>query len=141
MLAYRYLFAQLVSRELRRKYKGSRLGVLWYLVNPLVLLGVYTLIGYSLLRNQLANHMTDHGWSVSGIALTIVFPTCGLMHAIYVAYAVSYRYDVDWTGLGIDWLAVPAAIYFVWVVRSLSLGRFRDWNRGTVGVQPNLVAA
>jgi ABC-type polysaccharide/polyol phosphate export permease len=46
---YRYLFAQLVSRELRRKYKGSRLGVLWYLVNPLVLLGAYTLMfGYVL---------------------------------------------------------------------------------------------
>jgi ABC-type polysaccharide/polyol phosphate export permease len=41
---YRYLFTQLVSRELRRKYKGSRLGVLWYLVNPLVLLGAYTLL-------------------------------------------------------------------------------------------------
>ncbi len=49
VLAYRYLFAQLVSRELRRKYKGSRLGVLWYLVNPLVLLGAYTLMfGYVL---------------------------------------------------------------------------------------------
>lgn len=49
MLAYRYLFSQLVSRELRRKYKGSRLGVLWYLINPLVLMGAYTLMfGYVL---------------------------------------------------------------------------------------------
>lgn len=46
-MRYRYLFTQLVSRELRRKYKGSTLGVLWYLVNPLVLLGAYTLMfGY-----------------------------------------------------------------------------------------------
>jgi ABC-type polysaccharide/polyol phosphate export permease len=44
VLPYRYLFAQLVARELRRKYKGSRLGVLWYLVNPLVLMGAYTLM-------------------------------------------------------------------------------------------------
>jgi ABC-type polysaccharide/polyol phosphate export permease len=44
MAGYRYLFAQLVSRELRRKYKGSSLGVLWYLVNPLVLMGAYTLM-------------------------------------------------------------------------------------------------
>src|SRR5437763_9323738 len=49
MVAYRYLFSQLFSRELRRKYKGSTLGVAWYLVNPLVLLGAYTLIfGYVL---------------------------------------------------------------------------------------------
>ena len=52
MLAYRYLFAQLVSRELRRKYKGSRLGVLWYLVNPLVLLGAYTLMFGHVLKVQ-----------------------------------------------------------------------------------------
>jgi ABC-type polysaccharide/polyol phosphate export permease len=52
VLAYRYLFAQLVSRELRRKYKGSRLGVLWYLVNPLVLMGAYTLMFGHVLRVQ-----------------------------------------------------------------------------------------
>ena len=44
MAAYRYLYVQLVARELRRKYKGSSLGVLWYLINPLVLLGAYTLM-------------------------------------------------------------------------------------------------
>ena len=44
MTRYRYLFGQLVRRELRRKYKGSTLGVLWYLINPLVLLGAYTLM-------------------------------------------------------------------------------------------------
>src|SRR5438270_4243317 len=52
MLAYRYLFTQLVSRELRRKYKGSRLGVLWYLVNPLVLMGAYTLMFGHVLKVQ-----------------------------------------------------------------------------------------
>jgi lipopolysaccharide transport system permease protein len=44
MLSYRYLFSQLVRRELRQKYKGSALGVLWYVVNPLVLMGAYTLM-------------------------------------------------------------------------------------------------
>lgn len=41
---YRYLFAQMVRRELRQKYKGSALGVLWYVLNPLVLMGAYTLM-------------------------------------------------------------------------------------------------
>jgi ABC-type polysaccharide/polyol phosphate export permease len=44
VLRYRYLFEQMVRRELRQKYKGSALGVLWYLVNPLVLMGAYTLM-------------------------------------------------------------------------------------------------
>lgn len=38
---YGYLFEQLVRRELRQKYKGTFVGVLWYLVNPLVLMAVY----------------------------------------------------------------------------------------------------
>jgi lipopolysaccharide transport system permease protein len=57
MLAYRYLFTQLVSRELRRKYKGSSLGVLWYLINPLVLLGAYTLMFGHVLKVQ---HFPDY---------------------------------------------------------------------------------
>ena len=41
MLRYRFLFEQMVRRELRQKYKGSALGVLWYVLNPLVLMGAY----------------------------------------------------------------------------------------------------
>jgi homopolymeric O-antigen transport system permease protein len=44
VLRYRYLFEQMVRRELRQKYKGSLLGVLWYVVNPLVLMGAYALM-------------------------------------------------------------------------------------------------
>ena len=43
-MAYRYLFEQMVRRELRQKYRGSALGVLWYVVNPLVLMGAYYLM-------------------------------------------------------------------------------------------------
>lgn len=50
MFQYRFLFEQMVRRELRQKYKGSALGVLWYLVNPLVLMGAYALVFSVLLR-------------------------------------------------------------------------------------------
>jgi ABC-type polysaccharide/polyol phosphate export permease len=42
--AYRYLYEQMVRRELRQKYKGSALGVAYYLVNPLVLTAAYALM-------------------------------------------------------------------------------------------------
>jgi lipopolysaccharide transport system permease protein len=41
---YRYLFEQMVRRELRQKYQGSALGVAWYIVNPLVLMAAYYLM-------------------------------------------------------------------------------------------------
>jgi lipopolysaccharide transport system permease protein len=44
LFRYRELFFSLFRRELRVKYRGSVLGVVWTLVNPLVLVGVYTLV-------------------------------------------------------------------------------------------------
>jgi homopolymeric O-antigen transport system permease protein len=44
LLRHRFLFEQMVRRELRQKYKGSALGVAWYVVNPLVLMGAYELM-------------------------------------------------------------------------------------------------
>ncbi|MGI9081722.1 MAG: ABC transporter permease [Thermoleophilaceae bacterium] len=49
-MRYRFLFEQMVRRELRQKYKGSALGVLWYFVNPLVLMGAYALVFSVLLK-------------------------------------------------------------------------------------------
>jgi ABC-type polysaccharide/polyol phosphate export permease len=50
VLRYRFLFEQMVRRELRQKYKGSALGVVWYLINPLVLMGAYALVFSVLLK-------------------------------------------------------------------------------------------
>jgi ABC-type polysaccharide/polyol phosphate export permease len=50
VLRYRFLFEQLVRRELRQKYKGSALGLAWYFVNPLVLMGAYALVFSVLLK-------------------------------------------------------------------------------------------
>ena len=47
---YRFLFEQMVRRELRQKYKGSVLGVFWYLLNPIVLMGAYLLVFSVLLK-------------------------------------------------------------------------------------------
>ena len=44
MFRHRFLFEQMVRRELRQKYKGSALGIGWYLINPLVLMGAYALV-------------------------------------------------------------------------------------------------
>jgi len=54
-LRYRYLFEQMVRRELRQKYKGSALGVFWYLVNP-VLMGAYTVMFSLVLHSPFQIH-------------------------------------------------------------------------------------
>jgi hypothetical protein len=96
----------------------------------LLLVGLYMAIGAVLLRTQLHNHRITGGWSLSGLSLTIVFPTCALMHGVWIVYGARGDYPVDTHLLVIDALAVPAAAYFLWVVWSLSSGRMVDWNSG-----------
>ncbi len=44
LFRYRQLIAVLTARDLKARYRGSVLGFFWSLANPLLLLGVYTLV-------------------------------------------------------------------------------------------------
>ncbi len=94
-----------------------------------LLVGIHITIGYFLIRTQLRNREGLGGWSVSGISLGAVFPTCAVMHAAVAVYGLSGLYGFDLNGFVIDWLAVPAALYFLWVVHGLYQDALRDWNR------------
>jgi hypothetical protein len=96
-------------------------------LSPNVLLIVlYVMIGYYLGVAQISNWRSTGRWSVSGLALTVVFPTCAVMHGAWMVYASTGLYAADAHGRVIDWLAVPSAIYFVWVVRAIARGALRD---------------
>jgi len=75
MVRHRFLFEQMVRRELRQKYKGSVLGVLWYLVNPVVLMGAYALVFSVLLK-------------VADIEDYPLFLICGLIVWVFFAQAL-----------------------------------------------------
>ena len=98
-------------------------------VPNLMLVAVYGMIGYYLVRTQLANRQPLGGFSVSGLALAVIFPTCATMHAVYSFYALRNQYPIMPLGAAIDWVAVPAGIYFLWVVQALYRGTALDWNR------------
>src|ERR687887_247660 len=44
VIRYRELFGNLFRRDLQAKYRGSALGVLWSIANPVLLMGVYLLV-------------------------------------------------------------------------------------------------
>src|SRR6266498_620097 len=44
LFRYRGLIQSLVARELKARYRGSALGFVWSLVNPLLLLLIYTYV-------------------------------------------------------------------------------------------------
>src|SRR5918911_3331537 len=51
LLRYRDLFANLFRRDFQAKYRGSALGIVWSLVNPLSLTAVYLVVFGLLLKN------------------------------------------------------------------------------------------
>ncbi|MGH2704053.1 MAG: hypothetical protein ACRDJ4_02855 [Actinomycetota bacterium] len=100
----------------------------WIALPNLGLFVIYMTIGYFLLRTQLQAHGGSGGWSTSGLSLAFVFPTCALMHAVFILYAGVGLYALDPHGFVIDWAGVPAGLYFLWVVRRLYHEALRDWN-------------
>lgn len=51
LYAYREMIFSLVRRDLNGRYKGSALGFFWTFLNPLMQLGVYTLVFSVIMRN------------------------------------------------------------------------------------------
>lgn len=51
LYAYREMIFSLVRRDLKGRYKGSILGFFWTFLNPLLQLGVYTLVFSTIMKN------------------------------------------------------------------------------------------
>jgi lipopolysaccharide transport system permease protein len=71
VLRYPDLFLNVFRRELYGKYRGSVLGLLWTLINPLALLGVYTLVFSVLLKAFQIEHYPL--FVVSGLVTWVFF--------------------------------------------------------------------
>jgi hypothetical protein len=94
------------------------------LVPNLFLFVNYTVVGALVARTQLARRPGLGGWSISGLAMSGVFFTCGVAHLV-----AGLTIRPDWHVLIFDIPGVPFSIYFLWVVRSLHRRSLRDWNR------------
>jgi len=55
LLRYRELVRNLVARDLKVRYRNSVLGFLWCLLNPLMMMGVFTLVFTVLMRSSIPN--------------------------------------------------------------------------------------
>ena len=71
---FRGLLATLTARELKARYRGSVLGFLWSLANPLLLLAIYTFVFNVIFKPR-----------VPGIEPYALFVVCGLFPWIWLA--------------------------------------------------------
>ena len=78
---YRELLKTNVKKEIRGKYKGSWLGVIWTFLNPLLMLAVYAFVFPYILRVEVENYTIF--MIVALIPWTLTFPDS--------VYAVQFR--------------------------------------------------
>jgi lipopolysaccharide transport system permease protein len=72
---FRQLVALLVSRELKVRYKRSVLGVLWTMMNPLLLMVVYAVVFSTILRAAVPNYTI---FLLAGLLPWIFFSTASM---------------------------------------------------------------
>lgn len=84
---YRYLLLLLTRNQISKKYRGSILGILWSLLNPLLQMVVLTLIFSSLFKNHIENFPL---YMISGRLIYEFFAngTSGTMKSIVDASAL-----------------------------------------------------
>ncbi len=72
LLVFRGLLSTLVVRELKARYRGSVLGFFWSLVNPLLLLGVYTFVFSVIFQPRFMNERMEAPYAL--FLMTGLFP-------------------------------------------------------------------
>ena len=73
LYAYRELLKTNVQKEIRGKYKGSFLGVLWSFLNPLLMVLVYALVFPYIMRMNVPNYLV---YLITGVIPWNFFTTC-----------------------------------------------------------------
>ncbi len=103
---YRELFVQLVRKDLKVRYKNSSLGFVWSMLNPLFLLGVYTLV-FSILGAAFKDFPI---WLITGLLFWNFFAASlngGARSITRNAYLVA---KVRFPGRSCRWPSVGAAL-------------------------------
>lgn len=99
------------------------------LLPSIVLVAAWLAIGLSLMRGQQIRRALLGGWSLSGVVVTLIFPTGAVA---YATQALTVRPTM--ASIVVDWLGVPAALWFWRECRRLTGSLERTAHRHTVTV-------
>lgn len=133
LFRYREMFTGLVDREVRARYKGSVLGFVWSLLNPLLMMAVYSLIFSVYMRINIPNYslflfcgLLPWGWFTSSItnATATITANANLIKKIYFPLEILPLVNVT-TNLVNFLFSLPVLLAFMAVMH--------------VGLTPNLL--
>ena len=113
LLRFRGLLATLTRRELAARYRGSLLGFLWSLVNPLLLLAVYTVVFEVVFRQRFGEVRPYAVFLVAGLFPWTWLATALLEGTVSLSarrprLSVSRLFTVHWSCAYRAWMSLPA---------------------------------
>lgn len=124
LVRYREMFMGLVDREVRARYKGSALGFLWSLLNPLLMMAVYSLVFSVYMRINIPNYalflfcgLLPWGWFATSItnATSTIVANGNLIKKVYFPLEILPLVNVT-TNLVNFLLSLPILLLFMAVM-------------------------
>lgn len=100
LIRYRDLIGQLISRNIKTRYKRSFLGVAWTMVNPLLMMVVLTLVFSQLFRSSVPDYAL---YVLSGL----------LIWNFFAQSTTAAMSDLIWSGGLIGRISIPKSVFAV----------------------------
>jgi ABC-type polysaccharide/polyol phosphate export permease len=100
LIRYRDLIGQLISRNIKTRYKRSFLGIAWTMVNPLLMMGVLTLVFSQLFRSSVHDYAL---YVLSGL----------LIWNFFAQSTTAAMSDLIWSGGLIGRISIPKSVFAV----------------------------
>lgn len=122
MYRYRWLLEQLVSRDLKVKYKRSYLGYLWSLLNPLLMMAVVSLVFSHVFRFDIDNFplyllcgqiLFNFFSESTNMAMNSIMQSAGLIKKVYMPKYILPLSKVMSSFVNLLWSLLAVLIMFI----------------------------
>lgn len=125
---YGFLLSQLVERDFKTRYRRSVLGVLWSLLNPLLIMVVQYLVFSTLFRFDIPNYavylltgivMFNYMSEATSQSMTCIIQNASLINKVYIP---KYIYPLSRVlSSGVNFLFSLLALYIVIISQGLTI--------------------
>ncbi|MGG4094728.1 MULTISPECIES: ABC transporter permease [Paenibacillus] len=125
---YGFLLSQLVERDFKTRYRRSVLGILWSLLNPLMIMIVQYLVFSTLFRFDIPNYavyllsgivMFNYMSEATSQSMTCIIQNASLINKVYIP---KYIYPLSRVlSSGVNFLFSLLALYIVIIANGMSI--------------------
>ncbi|MBO2944786.1 ABC transporter permease [Paenibacillus sp. F411] len=125
---YGFLLSQLVERDFKTRYRRSILGVLWSLLNPLLIMVVQYLVFSTLFRFDIPNYavyllsgivMFNYMSEATGQSMTCILQNASLINKVYIP---KYIYPLSRVlSSGVNFMLSLLALYIVIISQGITI--------------------